>query len=829
MKKLLVILFSVLLLGAVSGATFAYADTVSTDIYVPTQYLEYYELSSPIDFCMRYKNGQSAPTYAIAESSKIIIYEDDLFTVYPLNGYNISKICFYDDNHLLFINDNNICSFNIAKGELTAQQRIYDTDVDAQAISTINGRVVALKTKTFYDYDGAIEDGNVVLSNPNTFAQSNDNIVGLTLIDSKTWLYVSEGRLFRLVAESGASPEHITSGLGVVRYNTYHDGIYYFTSPDGIYAVDLLTKQLTQLSPTSTQGTLGSISEPKGIFYDNGYLYVCDSSLNAVCQFDIAKNSFTDFAITARADLDNRISFSATDIKTDGQKQYVLDGNKIKIFDSGKYLPALTIKLPGAFTDFAVISDSFLITNGANLYYTKQENGALVQKNILAELPLFNSISSITSYGDSFYFINNHQILSDVYTQVYRLGGNDLNTITLVKEIKGRGIDLCADIFGKLYIVINESANYTVQSFLPDDAATQATTLFTTPHTITALDVDFNCNVYALGEANNVFRIDAENSQNNTTFEIVNSKNIPSSILAKDIMLTPATNDIYALCSGFILKLNPTELGVASPENVAVPNDFAINFEQSFNAVTINSGAKVFEIDLSTALGDVFDYSGYTSYLGSDSFVLLYSDARYAIIVNDKLSAIVRNQDLAAHTIDKAESGRIGFAVTSGHIYTHPVLDECFRICALEKNKQVIIVDTFTFNGTTFATVSFDQTVGFVPLSMLKINVASDGSPYQFETKQVGKDGAIVYADTGLTNKIATVNAFEFISIYDQTDTLYLVKIGENYGYIEKSALGSKGKIVVRNVILITAIALSLLTTALFIIKRFILTKKEIE
>ncbi|MBR6688316.1 MAG: hypothetical protein IKL77_06165, partial [Clostridia bacterium] len=89
--------------------------------------------------------------------------------------------------------------------------------------------------------------------------------------------------------------------------------------------------------------------------------------------------------------------------------------------------------------------------------------------------------------------------------------------------------------------------------------------------------------------------------------------------------------------------------------------------------------------------------------------------------------------------------------------------------------------------------------------------------------------GAIVYADTGLTNKIATVNAFEFISIYDQTDTLYLVKIGESYGYIEKSALGSKGKIVVRNVILITAIALSLLTTALFIIKRFILTKKEIE
>ena len=390
-------------------------------------------------------------------------------------------------------------------------------------------------------------------------------------------------------------------------------------------------------------------------------------------------------------------------------------------------------------------------------------------------------------------------------------------------------VDACADIFGKFYLIVKDGAKYKVQSFLPTDAQAKVDTLFETQHSLISIVADFNCNVYALSEANNIFRIDAQNSANNLTFDIVTSKNIPSTHVAKDLLLMPATNELYALYNGFILKLNSTEIDVASPENIAVPNDFEITFKHSFDTVTVKTGAKVFEIDLTTDLGQTFDYAGYTSYVGDESFILLYSDARYAIIANDRLTAIVRNQDLLTHATDKTQSGKIGFAVTNGHVYTHPVLDACFRIREVSANAQVVIVDTFIFNGTTFATVTIDNVTGFMPLSMLKTNVASDGSPYQFETKQVGKRGATVYTDQTLTTVLTTIEAFESVTIYDQTDTLYLVKIGDTFGYIQKEAIGSKGKIVVRNIALLSAVAISFIVTAIFILKRFVFSKKEIE
>ena len=73
MKKLiltLTILFSVCLSVSVYGA---YAsDGIRTDVFSPETYLEFCDLSSPID----YSYDSSSDTHVIAEAKRLIIYRD---------------------------------------------------------------------------------------------------------------------------------------------------------------------------------------------------------------------------------------------------------------------------------------------------------------------------------------------------------------------------------------------------------------------------------------------------------------------------------------------------------------------------------------------------------------------------------------------------------------------------------------------------------------------------------------------------------------------------------------------------------------------------------
>ena len=63
---------------------------VSTDIFLPTSYLQYYKLNKPYAIC-RYKNGNSE-FVAISHAGEIVVYDNDTgnetFKKIPLEGYS---------------------------------------------------------------------------------------------------------------------------------------------------------------------------------------------------------------------------------------------------------------------------------------------------------------------------------------------------------------------------------------------------------------------------------------------------------------------------------------------------------------------------------------------------------------------------------------------------------------------------------------------------------------------------------------------------------------------------------------------------------------------
>ena len=197
--------------------------------------------------------------------------------------------------------------------------------------------------------------------------------------------------------------------------------------------------------------------------------------------------------------------------------------------------------------------------------------------------------------------------------------------------------------------------------------------------------------------------------------------------------------------------------------------------------------------------------------------------------MTETLSAIVRSKDLEGFEVEKIDDGKEYYAVSDGYGYGYPVLTPYFRAFEIKENTPVEIAYTFTLDGTAYAMVTVDGNTGFLPRTMVKTNVASDGSPYEMEILQVGYKGATVYLDKNTSKIIGRISPFDSVKVYEKKDGLLKIEYQGGYGYITESQVTTKGAIVIRNFILVSLVVITVMITVWFIYKRFFLNKMETE
>lgn len=801
----------------------AYADTwVSTDIFSPEDYLQFCDLNSPVAYAF----DEDASVYVIAEAKRFVIYKNGKFTTKDLSGtdYNVDDVRIYKGKYLLF----------------TSVGRLYCASLDTLEIDD-NGLVQA----NYFDVLGDL----VVTASGNSFikatlSENGDSLSATTvavlskdkaynsvsIISKDEWLCVNEGALYKISGTDTVS--QIASALNDVRYGSYYGGYYYFTSSNGVGAVNVATGAVSLLKSTQTELKLGNVCNPKGIRALDDKIYLTDASLNAVSEFTL-DGKFTGFAITTRSDGAGRVSSQTEDIQVYGDVLYALDGNAIKTFkgnENGIY------KLPvnGPFKGFSVIDTTVLLTTGSDLYAADLNDLTNASDLSIVTLDGSLSVTAITSFANDFYFVNNTvDQSSNLCADVYKISAEKIKAAKTqsgeqlkaekIARIMGRGDDICTDIFGRLYLLIYKDTNYSIVAFYDEgnEKQTEVSNIYSVSNEsdrISSIVVDFECNVYALQLNNKVVRISDELQAENFVLKL--SDNFPASASCKDLTIVPATDIIYALYDGFILTINPTDIKVSSPQKIGVPESYVNQFSDRINLCNLKERTRYFEVDLLKTQGEFFDYAGYSTYTGKDGFVVLYSDEKYSLIANDELSCIVRTKDIESRPLNQVENNEELYSCTNGYVYTAPVLTEYFRCGEVIENQKVSVRYVFEFNGVKFAIVSYGDGFAYIPYSTLKTGVALTESPLEYSTLTISRLGAKVFAEKELLTEIGSLKAFESVKVYEKTDGVYKIEYEGTFGYILADDVKPKGQTVVRNLLLCTIPVIALVVTVIFIYRR---------
>lgn len=803
----------------------AYADTqVSTDIFSPEDYLQFCDLSNPVAYAF----DEDASVYVIAESKKFVIYKNGKFTTKDLTGtdYNVDDVKIYKGKYLLFTSVGRLYYARLSDLEIDDKGL-----VQANYFDILGDLVVTASGNSFIK--ATLKDGGDTLSATTEATISKDKAyTSVSIISKDEWLCVNEGVLFKI---SGAgTTEEIATGLNDVRYGSYYLGCYYFTSSNCVGKVNVATKNVNLLKSTQAELKLGNVCNPKGIRAYNDKLYLTDASLNAVSEFTL-DGTFTGFAITTRSDGAGRVSAQTEDIQTYGDVLYALDGNAIKTFN-GSERGIYKLPVNGPFKGFAIIDNVALLTTGSDLYAAD-----LRELNYAGDLSIVTvdgslNVTAITSFGNDFYFINNTlDTAGDRCTDVYKIsadtikaakseGGEPLKAEKITRII-GRGDDICTDIFGRLYLLIykDEGSTYSIEAFY--DGGNTKESIYSVSNAtdrILSVVVDFECNVYALQLNNKVVKIseDGAGNYNVENFRLKLSENFSSSTSCKDLTIIPATDTIYALFDGFILTVNPTDLKVSSPQKISVPESYKNQFSDQIKLCSLKKRTRYFEVDLLKTQGEYFDYSGYSTYTKKNDFAVLYSDERYSLIANDELSCIVRTKDIISRGLNQVENAEDLYLCANGYIYTAPVLTEYFRCGQVFENQKVSVRHVFEFNGVKFAIVSYDDSLGYIPYSMLKTSVALTESPLEYSTLTISRLGAKVFAEKELLTEIGSLKAFESVKVYEKTGNVYKIDYEGTIGYILADNVKPKGQTVVRNLLLCVLPFIAVVVTVIFIYRR---------
>ncbi len=814
MKKvfaLFLTLLFVLAIGFSTATAFSMTENkISTSIVTPASYEEFCDLNSPIDV---YRDED---IIVIAEANRIITFSNETFKFYPLTNYNISKISYFL-GYVLFLSNSRIYSLNLETSE------IFETPVNVATFFTLYGNtLVSNPSNSVYYYAISQTETGLEFTITQTF-NLGYNVSAMAL--DKDYLYFfHEKKLYKFV---GGSCQEVINNLPAERFSAVINNKVYFTSPNGLYEIDVAASSLKTLAVKSEKLELGSVYEPQGVFVFNNALLLCDSSLNAVALYDLQNYGFTDYAITSRSDADNRISSEVYDISAGNNKIYALDNNAVKVYDTENKLH-YSLSLSGfqGASIISVLDDYILLSSGSNTYLVKEENGKLSQVQIKTDVSSFKNVTSICSYEDAFYFINNETISSNQYAVIYKLSLSTLE-ISSIGAIAGRGDLIEADLFGKIYICVFDASQQTYSIYSSQISEINPTLLVSLQSTPLSFVVDFETNLYVLVSGNEILKF-TNPSYAVTSSQISLSQNLPSQISAKKICLLEATNRAFALYEGFIVELG-TELEISTPQKLQIPNDYENKLNISPEIVTVNEGAKIFKIDLPshTKEDEFFKYVNYEQTKTTLKFVKLFETDRYYLVANAEGYYVVRITDVTCDSAVFKTENKKAYLVSNANTYLYPVIEDYFKNQPLSTNQEITVIASLDFNGVNYSLIKSGENEGYVPTSMLKNSIATSSIPQNYKTKTIGAKKAIVYAEEGLLTQIGEILENSTVYILEEKNGVAKIIYNDGVGYINSSFIVDAGYYSKRNLIVILVLFIGIFSTSIYLLKTRVFGKKK--
>lgn len=828
MKKFilfLTIVTSVCLVCGFAGSfkkVHAEENVAQTEIVLPSSYLEYFSLSAPVDICFDGVN------FAVAENKRIAIFMSDTWKTYDLSDYSVSKISLYE-NFCLFLSSSELFYFPIGSGEIKKANVIL-----SNYFYVSGNQLVTTPSTSIYKYTLKIDNGELTFVEPTFYDGLSFSVDKFVTTSDGSFYYFLEQKIYRFNYLDRTSTEFGKNLLSTPRYTVAYDKVIYYSSDTGIYSFNLETKVNELIIGVSNGDSLPAIANPQGIYYHNGNLLVADSRLNSVLSIDVKTKTFTDFAITTRSDMPSRIN-NANDIAGYGDEVFILESNAIKVYNTANdtnYEYSLT-SFSGA-KYMAVSSEYIFLSQGAQFYIVKYDGEKLQQVSLdnSVDIDEYKNIVAVISYEEDFYFIDNQSRNSVMKACIYKLSTNNM-TVTEIGAINGAGQRLCSDIFGKVYIAVNNNSEYCYYSFVPSsfEETLSSTPLFTTAEKPLSMFVDIEDKIYILFD-NMILRCFEQSFTPpydfilHSEYTIKLSENLPSGTTVKLAELLPATSNLYLLSDNVLFAVT-SDLGIATPNKLKVPENLRIELNMSPEFVTVNKASKIFKVDIEDTNKEYFDYIEYTTELSDDQYIVLNKGERYYLIFNQKTCALVRSFDVAPYTPPEVSNSNQYFMVDNYGLYTHPTTRPLFKIDTLNKNDKVTLIKTITFNEVNYCYVASPIGEGYVPESTLKQAIATDNTPTSFYTIKIAKKGAKVYSDKQLKNEIGFLDGEVIVTAVESVDGVTKIYYDGGYAYISNDSIKPSTYYSIRNIIVIACLFIGVLATLLFIFKAKVFDKKE--
>ena len=822
MKKrflLLIPILAVLACSTLFGAV-AFAETVQTEIALPSSYVEYFDLKCPVDIAF----GQGR--FAILENderspsdNRLILNDGEKYVVYDLSDYDATEIRFYGEN-ILFLSNSRIYLFDCATETAT------DTGMVAATSFSISGNTVLTNTSSGLDvYSADLEGGAPTFTRSYSVSlQYSPETVVLT--NENTAYYFFNKKIYSYNLNTKQSAEG-ADFAGDARYSTYSGGYVYFSMSIGIYRFDenFNLKQINQTPSSNVQG----------IAINDGKLYACYKDEKAVNEVAIdSQNSFVDnftlFSITYDGDRINRINKTVKRADYAGEKLFVLDGTKLKRADLinedyAEFELAGLIDNASSVTDFATDGDTALfietlIGGDTKLHLIKFTESGVSE---IAGFTEFTSVTAIDVYENEYYFINNKTNVSRQYAEVTRLYHQGTNWENLencesetVFSPEGTGWELDIDIFGEIYVSAFLNGEYFITS-------SERGELINTAQAAKSIFVDFDGKVYYALDDGAVYRFDGENTVN---YSPLLWENAPLDATLNDLIPTD-NGSFYLLYNGFVLK-TVSDMGVSTPENVPLPDDFEIEYNDGFEIVSLKENGKLFEVSLLELGGEYFEYLGYKTYSPEKSLVVVGEFSKYAVLADDKGAYLARTADISARaTQDFTAVDRQMYITNNLFGYALPVIERPFNKFDLHTNDSVTVVSEFEFNGVSYSLINYGNQAGYIPSAFLKPAVA-DAAFYTVYSKSiVGQRGATIYSDEELLLPVGSLDYGDTVYVVEENGGVAKIAFDGDFYFVAKKDLNTRSYYAIRNLLVILVLVVAVLSSTYFILRTRVFKRKE--
>lgn len=844
MAALTFALFTLSFLGGYSAAA---NSNYSANIFLPSTALEYYALNNPIDV---YSDEQIT---AIAQDDQtLLISKDGAFEKVNASFTIIKQINKLDDNTLL-VSDNG----PIYKIDLTT---LTKTDLKDSEGNIVSGNYFDLNQNylvTAYNNQAIIYTLNSGTLTKNITFPANGNSP-VTINSDDLIFYVNDGNIKMATPSNLISPPTLKSGVNPKHMIADKNYLYYVENQQ-ISRIELATGTETNLIVDGNDKyELSNLISPSGITFKNGNLFIADTELDAVQEFEIVENKlcFTGYAITSGKTAYNRITSSASNIDRYLNKIAVLDQNRLSVIttsDTDKYSPDnynnyfaedLGGTLPDAFTlgkDYALLS----FNHGLSLKILPLSSGEKIAPYAV-DVPNSGIVEDIFYQSGYFYIV----VSNSTNSRIYQLAETTLtpsapqDTSALFSElfsIEKTVIDathIAVDVFKNVYLADN---NANVKLCVKENAYAYTNLDSTNISNVIKMQTDLGGNLFVL-TSNGIYNY----SQNQ--FNSIDLLPPQSGDQIKSFAMDFDKNEVFVLYANKEYICVANEVGNISIENVSATNDLYVITSQTANInqlkfATIKEGANKYSV---VRNGNNFDYKGLT--VGTDEYVIICD-----IAVNNSLTLtalaekngviLVNKNEINEYAPEQKAAPQSAFITTDVNAYYLPIINAKTEYALsstdkirLEKGAKINPSCTITVkswhNGELlnvdfyFAQFEHQSTLlsGYIPVSFTVEVLAQN---FVWENYSIEKiSSTTLYSDEDLTNELDILDAGD-IRLISKNNGVAKIAVqtqsGFIVGYIDAGAILNAPNTAVRNILIILAVSASICGTATY----FIMRKKD--